>query len=165
MIPCSPGCKTNTMWCEYKSANVRHWWTNRVLLLYNEHIARGAQRLVLVALSDRCRSSVIWELSVLLVDGQQQLPLVHADSCVVSFSWQLSVFVDKPSLSQHICCGNFYLVRGFGKSLRRVILSSCIKSKRKHCYLLHMLRNQPNVFNTVCFTYFVSYLTFEPGFT
>lgn len=51
-------------------------------------------------------------ISVLLVDGQKQLPPVHADSGVVSFSRQLSVFVDKPSLSQHICCCNFCLVKG-----------------------------------------------------
>ena len=56
------------------------------------------------------------ESRVLLVDGQEQLPLVHADSGVVSFSWKLSVLVDKPSLSQHICSSNFYLVKGHRKS-------------------------------------------------
>lgn len=43
------------------------------------------------------------------VDCEQQLPLVHAYSAVVSLPGQLGVFVDHPSLSQYICCSNFYL--------------------------------------------------------
>lgn len=137
----------------------RNLGTN-LLMLLQEISVRSQQTADLIfspSHCDLCKSSFIWGLSVLLVDGQKQLPLMHADSCVVSFSWQLSVFVDKPSLSQHICCWNFYLLKGCRKSLWRDILSLCTEPERKHCYLLHMLSNTHLMYLTQCTTITLSH--------
>lgn len=84
---------------------------------------------------------VPWSLvraGFLLVDGEQQLALVHADSGVISFSWQLGVFVEEPSLPQHICCCIFGLRKEYRKSFRFYFFGNV---NWRSCYLLYKMKN------------------------